>query len=281
MICFCHMIKTAGLTLHNIFRNNYGFNYVRTEKENFTSDDLNTLLRLNRNIMALSGESLRSLTKLESACPNLKYITFLRDPMERYISHYNYGRLRNFHKLSFEERVKIQGEMDYQTKFILGAQNRKEMDFKAGLKEIEKAKRILLNDFSFVGLVERFDESLILMKKILNLRNFDLRYQRMNITPKKIITKDNISNHLMKELKKANKVDYDLYQFVKEELFKKQENKYVGNIIEEINSFKICNNNYTFKRSKIFSSRIGQYLVYEPAIKIKLFQKLLNLLVLS
>jgi len=272
MICFCHMIKTAGLTLHYIFRNNYGFNYVRTEKVNFTPDDLYTLLRLNRNIKAISGESLRSVTKLESICPDLKYITFLRDPIERYLSHYNYGRLRNFHKLSLEERIKIRGEMDYQVKFILGAQNRKEMDFKAGLKEIEKARKIIMNDFAFVGLVEKFDESLILMKKILNLRNFDLRYQRMNVTTKKIITKDDIPNHLMKELEKANEVDYDLYRFVKKELFKKQKNKYVGNIIEDINNFRFYNNNYTFKRSKILSSRIGQYLVYEPAIRIKLFQ---------
>ena len=45
---------------------------------------------------------------------------------------------------------------NYQTKFISGEEN------------LEKAKNILKNNYNFVGLVEEFDTSLLLMKNLLD-----------------------------------------------------------------------------------------------------------------
>ncbi len=263
LICFCHMIKNAGTTLSYIFRNNYGFNYYVTDKKDFAPDDLEKLLSINRNIKTISGHSLRSVTKLDSVCPDLKYITFIRDPIDRYISHYTHGRIRNPHHMSLEERIKIVGERNYQTKFIIGSKNREQRGFIAGEEELVEAKKILANDFAFVGLVEQFDESLILMKKMLNLQDFDLRYQKKNVAPKKIIIKDKLPHNVIDELREANKLDYELYRFVKDELFEKQKQKYGRGFIEELNHFKRSNENYKFKNSQILKYIIGEYFIYK------------------
>ena len=74
LICFCHMIKTAGTTLSYIFRNNYGANYYICDSEG-VSRDLKLVMAINKNIKAISGHYLKSNLKLESIYPEIKYIT--------------------------------------------------------------------------------------------------------------------------------------------------------------------------------------------------------------
>ena len=114
------MIKTAGTTMHYIFRNNYGFNYVEIGKSSFYPDDLKSILKINSNIKAIGGHSLRSTVNLESVCPQIRFITFFRDPINRYLSQYNHARRQKFHQKSLEEHCEVLGETNYQTKFITG-----------------------------------------------------------------------------------------------------------------------------------------------------------------
>jgi hypothetical protein len=257
------MIKTAGTTMHYILRNNYGLNYVEISKPAFNHDNLSSLLRVNKSIKAIGGHSLRSVTKLELACPEIKYITFLRDPINRYISHYNHGRGINSHQMSFEERIKILGEADYQTKFITGSFDLADRNFLAGKKELEKAKQILAKEFLFVGLVEKFDESLILFRNVLKSRNFDIRYQRINTTEHKHVQRNRIPLYVLEELRQMNKTDYELYRFAKDELFEAQKVKYGGNLGEDLNDFRHSNRKYVFRTAQLLKFRIGKYLIYK------------------
>lgn len=263
------MIKTAGLTFHYILRNNYGINYVRIRKENFIPADLKALISLNKNIKAISGHGLRSIIKLDSISPDLEYITFLRDPIRRYLSHFNHAKLRNIFESSLDDFVTVLSESDYQTKFVLGAQNDEDRNFKAGKKDLEEAKKILANDFAFVGIVEQFDESLISMRKKLNIHNFDLRYQMINVASRNIVKKDDLSHDLMGKIKRANEIDHELYLFAREELLEREKSKYGDMFVEDLEDFKQRNESYKFKKSKIILSRIGQYLVYEPLLRFK------------
>lgn len=261
------MIKTAGTTLHYIFRNNFGYNYVEVQKKIFTKDDLRTLLSINKNIRAIGGHSLRSVDNLDEVCPDLKYITFLRDPVNRFLSHYNHGKIYKHHNMSLEERIRMPGEANYQTKFILGKKGLKEREFMGSEDDARKAKRILERDFKFVGIVEEFDESLILMKKALNLNI--IAYEKKNIMKKKYTIKNKISDYLMQKIKEVNKLDYELYNFVKNELYEPQKIMYGDNFIEDLRNFKQFNINYRFNRSNIFKFRLGKYLVYSPLLHIR------------
>jgi hypothetical protein len=216
------MIKTAGTTLNYIFRNSYRYNYVGVNNY-FTPKRLKKLLNFNKNIKVISGHSLRSTDRYESVHNSIKYITFFRNPIDRYLSHYHHSKIHNQENVSLEERLQNIGENDYQTKFILGAKNIQERSFKAGPKELEKAKDIIRHDYSFIGLVEKFDESLVLLQKLLNIEKLDIRYQKKNVNKKKecedyYCLKNNITE--------ANKIDIELYDFINSEIFCNQINNY-------------------------------------------------------
>lgn len=261
------MIKTAGTTLHYIFRNNFGYNYVEVQKNIFTIDDLRTLLSINKNIRAIGGHSLRSVDNLDEIYQDLKYITFLRNPVNRFLSHYNHGKIYKHHNMSLEERIRVPGEANYQTKFILGKKGLKEREFVVSEDDVEKAKRIIDRDFKFVGIVEEFDESLLLMKRVLNLNI--IFYEKKNIMKRRFATGNKISDYLMKKIKEVNKLDYELYNFAKNKLYELKKNTYGDNFIEDLRNFKRLNINYRFNRSNIFKFRLGKYLVYSPLLYIR------------
>jgi len=260
------MIKTAGTTLHYIFRNSFGYNYVEINKKNFSPIDLKLLLKINRHIKAIGGHSLRFDGNLDYVCSNIKYITFLRDPIDRFLSHYNHGKFYGHHSMSLEERVKVASESNYQTKFILGKKEPGERDFKGRIKDVEKAKEILSKDYAFVGIVEQFDESLILMKKQLSLNSLNIRYEKKNVLSYKGVKKDDLSYFLINKIREVNRLDYELYNFAKGELFEPQKIKYGNSFRKDLKNFRNYNKDYKFNKSQIFKFRLAKYLLYWPLI---------------
>lgn len=267
MLCFCHMIKTAGTTFSYILRNNYGFNYTEIEK-NISCNDLKLLRLFNPKLIAISGHTLRPTMGLERVSGNIRYITFFRNPIERYISHYNHGLVYGNSAISLDERLKCIGEADYQTKFILGAQSREDRSYHANEKHLEEAKYILENKYDFVGLVENFDESLIMMNNLLNLPGFDLRYRRRNVnTSNKANTIAELDPVTVKKLRNANSIDLKLYSYVMNELFQKQKNSVDYNLEYKIINLQRECQQFTFPFWKNLAYRIGKYLFYRPLLK--------------
>lgn len=256
------MIKTAGTTLNYIFRNNYKYNYVAVNKE-FTQKKLKRLLSINKNIKVISGHSLRSNDLYQLAYLDIKYITFFRNPIDRYISHFNHSKLLGANENTLEERLKNIGENDYQTKFVLGAKNLRERNFVAGVNELRKAKKIIKNDYTFVGLVEKFDDSLVLMKKILNIEDLNIRYEKKNVSQKNENTNIDLKEHIKKEIIEANKIDYQLHKFVSNEIFNLQIEKYGMQFQEDLKNFKNENNNYKFSKLNLFKYRLANKLLYK------------------
>lgn len=262
MICFCHMIKTAGTTLNYILRNNYGHNVFAADNE-LALKKIKRLLNFNKNIRVISGHSIRATNDYDSFISDIKYITFLRNPVERYISHYNHRNLDRKPKQEIKDRLKLIGENDYQTKFILGATNIEERSYIAGKNELEKAKRKLNNDYSFVGLVEKFDESLVLMKRLINCEHLDIRYKKKNVNKSKAIEAININESIKNEILEANKIDCELFSYVNNILFQNQIKRYGNSFEEDVNRFKKSNINYKFNRLNLFNYRFANRFIYK------------------
>ncbi len=246
-------------------------NHVEVHKRNFTPEDLKRLLRFNKRIKVIGGHFLRTTTGLATAYPELAYITFLRDPVDRFISHYNHGLNRGHHSMSIQERIQVQGESDYQVKFLLGCQTIQDRDFSVIQDDLEKAKKVLAEDYVFVGMTEKFDESLVLLKEILGLLDLDIRYEKMHATKKKHVTKDELSPDLLEKIKNANRMDQALYRFAVDELFAKQVIEYPGNFVQAVEDFSRGNQDFRFKRSALLKYRIAKYLVYKPLFKFASF----------
>jgi hypothetical protein len=112
------------------------------------------------------------------------YITMLRDPVDRFVSLFYFIRSREQHELHPEATSMSLGEFaeafehhsrNHQTRLLSGALD----DFSPATLEI--AKRNLDERFSWVGLTDRFDESLLLLRRRFGWH--DVWYRPVNVTP--------------------------------------------------------------------------------------------------
>jgi len=166
MLAFAHLMKTAGTTINSILRRSFGLGHCDVHPWDkgatvFSADDFHYLKKIYSRIESLSGHELRPYSDISRVCPNLEWFTYLREPLTRTASHYQYSVQRNRKypgksnkkEILFEDWLCREAAHNYQTKRI------------AGTEDLDLAIKILKENFLFVGLFERFDESLVMLQK--------------------------------------------------------------------------------------------------------------------
>jgi hypothetical protein len=146
------------------------------------------------------------------------YITFLRDPVERVISAYYFARNYLLHpkhrwisKLTLEEYVRVSPNHNVQTKYLSGREF--VGDYHAGdctEEMLAMAKENLIRNFSLVGLTERFDEGLAILKIIFGWQIS--KYANFNVT-KTRLKKTSLPASTVELIKERNQYDVSLYDF--------------------------------------------------------------------
>lgn len=221
MIAFIHIKKTAGKTIKHIMRRELGLAHCdvkrwRRSDEFFDAADLRRLRHVYPRLKSIAGHSIKPYSDLKEFYPDLKYYTFLREPVGRSISQYQYHmRMGRSVKGSFEEWIRDPEYHNLQVRAIAGA------------ADLERALRLLKSDIDFVGLTERLDESLALMKRSLDLPDIDLSSGRVNAA------KDNsIRDRILADprrvalLREANELDLKLYEYAKNVIYERQKNDF-------------------------------------------------------
>jgi hypothetical protein len=158
------------------------------------------------------------------------YITVLRDPINRTISEYYYGRHRRTHpivdrdakRLSLEEYLAKVPYNNPQTKAIAGVDLPYQYHFYTALpshhfysgpctaETLETAKANLSRHFSLVGLTERFEETLALAKVLFGWKI--PYYTSIRQGPKRP-KKEDVSPQQRALIAEYHKFDMDLYSF--------------------------------------------------------------------
>jgi len=149
------------------------------------------------------------------------YITLMRDPVDRILSHYYYVRRLPTHHLhqvvvsnnmSLKDYVAsdlVWGLSNQQTRMICGLPTVRQLS----QQNLAQAKANLEMHFALVGLMEQYDESLVLAKRIFGWRN--VYYVRRNVTrarrPKRDVPQD-----VLDIIAERNQLDIDLYQFAQQ-----------------------------------------------------------------
>lgn len=233
-----HMPKTAGSTLDYILEREYkskvffSFSGMAEEFKNLPYEQ-------RKKIDILRGHLSFGVHKYLTR-PAV-YIVILRNPIERIISTYYFARrwpqhylyeILNSQNLSLEDflQSKITTELDNdQVRHISGVRGHtyppdRRVDFGEVSRDIlNLAISNLENYFAVVGLTERFDESIILMKNTLGWKHIPF-YLRKNVTKERPQIKD-IPRNTLKIIEKYNELDCELYEYVSksfEEIFSKK-----------------------------------------------------------
>jgi hypothetical protein len=146
------------------------------------------------------------------------YITFLRDPVERVISAYYFAKNYRLHpqhrwisKLTLEEYVRQSPNHNVQTKYLSGRAF--VGDYHAGdctEEMLASAKENLVRHFSLVGLTERFDEGLAILKIIFGWQIS--KYAKFNVT-KTRLKKTSLPPSTVDLIKERNRFDVALYDY--------------------------------------------------------------------
>lgn len=222
-IIFLHIPKTGGVTLHSIIDNIYPVGNIYTIDPAKDEKPLKKLKKLpheeKRNIKVLRGHM--GFGRHEVLPQTCTYITMLRDPVDRIISHYYYVLQTLGHEL--HERVKLL-KMDlkeYVTSGISRELNNGQTRVISGLKSdyhygenpqerLMTAKNNLRKYFSVIGLTEKYEETLILLK-----REFGWDwpfYRRVNVTKGKV-ARENIPASTIETIREYNQLDIELYDY--------------------------------------------------------------------
>jgi len=214
LLLFMHIPKTGGQTLRGFIKKQYNFN--ETYRCPFMEEKIVELSKDFRNSLKfIYGHFLFGTH--EHFPKKFTYISFMRDPVDRFISAYYHilrhptNRLHERVKsLSLEEFIdsddfNLQTEPNIQTRFFCGKDP----------MSLEIAKKNISEHFSVVGITELFGESLFFMKKLFGWNNID--YEKRNVgtnRPQKM----KISKELIAKIKLKNQIDMELYQFARKKL---------------------------------------------------------------
>ncbi|MEW6533348.1 MAG: hypothetical protein AB1473_21125 [Thermodesulfobacteriota bacterium] len=157
-----------------------------------------------------------------------RYVTLVRDPVEREISNYFYGRLQaQVEKramggnISLEDYVEQGLAANYYSRLISGIEALNPVwDLKTagswdwvGPGEVKVALKNIEDHFFLAGPVERFDEFLVLLCRKMGWDVSNVAYTRRNITLDRPRT-DELSPELIKEIRERNKADEELYKLI-------------------------------------------------------------------
>lgn len=229
LLAYCHIFKTAGMTLRYLLRRHFGPRHLDIEHrmrrhsrawfaDHFVRErDLRFDLRVYPFARSVCGHYLRPCVDFGQLEDRLHWYTFLRSPSRRYISQYLWSlHLPGARQMEFGEWMEKTKVDNLQVRWL------------AGGPDLDAAKKTLRERFRFVGLVEHFDESLLLLRSRLGLRHFDVTYVRVRNSAaergddrRRRELEDRIAD-FRDEIDSRNRLDADLYAFACEELWPQQ-----------------------------------------------------------
>lgn len=261
MLVFIHINKTAGSTVRYILRSTFGIDHCEVEPWHaqwtdppFSAQDLQRLRKLYPHLKSIGGHRVTGYVDLQPNGIPLKYFTFMRDPLKTCASRFQYNiQYRKKKNLIFEEWIQREWTRNHQTKLI------------AGVPDVDKAIQIIREKNIFVGLTERFDESMLLLKALV-AKDLNISYKPVNVARKNTLAQGLLSNESTRQmLIDANQVDLALYDFVKHELYPGFQRAYGPTLERDVAEYQ-KNRDNRFRSGNITLSRLKQYLIYKPLL---------------
>ncbi|MFQ5947400.1 MAG: sulfotransferase family 2 domain-containing protein [Acidimicrobiia bacterium] len=223
-IIFLHASKTAGTTLRRILVRQYGEEAIFVIDGFDPGQSVRAFQQLRkdeqRRVEVFVGHMAFGMHRfVPTAC---SYITLLRHPVDRLVSHYLYVSRTPTnvlhdevvsHGLSLEKYIRGSKAAsvfnDGQTR-LLGGHVLRGPDPAATEATLDAAKRNLVKWFAVAGLTERFDESVLLMSRVFGWR-WPL-YAREKVAPSRPRRED-LAPGAVRAILELNQLDLEFYLF--------------------------------------------------------------------
>jgi hypothetical protein len=177
------------------------------------------------------------------------HITILRDPIDRFISDYYYavkGATGPVHELTQSRRLTLKefvnsglGRSNDQVKRLAGV-NRLFVWGSCTEENLRTAKKNLVEKISFFGLLERFDEMLVGLRRLLGWE--EIYYVRKN-TGRARPPRESMSPEDLEYVAEYNRYDMELYEYAKS-IFEERISRWGEPFRQELEQFRSRNAEY-------------------------------------
>lgn len=214
-LIFLHLPKNAGTTLNQILKSKYGkdeifdINYDHTGFWNI-AEYQSLSEEKKEDIKFISGHFDFGIHR--HLVGDFSYLTMLRHPVERTISFYNFIKKEKTHRLldAVKDKTLLECVTEIKDYDVVNGQARKLSKSSDEKTMLDLALKNIDSHFTFVGIQEYFDESMVLLNEVLqlNLKHFD--------SLNKGIFREKYNPELIKEIEKQNQVDIELYETIKD-----------------------------------------------------------------
>jgi len=165
IITYCHIGKVGGKRLQFYLRSHFGISYrcvARAKGLVYSRQELENDLKWNPLIKYLGGHSVRPHVDYGPIGERMHWFSFFRDPTARLLSHY------------YQQAISKKYEQESLMEWLLKNPNRGywQIYMIAGENNLEKAKDIIQKQYSFIGLNEHYEKSLLLFADCFGLEDF-------------------------------------------------------------------------------------------------------------
>lgn len=219
LLAYVHVMKTGGQTMCDILRQSFPGRHCDLQAEGVANaDDLLFARRFYPRLRSIAGHGVVPLGDLGRDGTRLRYFMFAREPVARCVSHYQYRRNKD-ERSDFEPW--LERYANYQTRFLCrtrdgGMPGPTGADAARAIEAIER-------HVGFIGLQERFDESLVMLVRWIDDPDFDPAYRARNIARTTSVRGGLLSDPRLVELmREHHREDEKVYRHVREVVYPRQ-----------------------------------------------------------
>ena len=212
---FVHIPKTAGSSIKFVLRNSSLWRHCDLQPleryDTFKEADFRFMRKFFFfGIHSISGHS---LNPLKSPDDSVQFFTMVREPLQRCLSHYQHvkrAHQRRGKDITFEKFLQFKPMHNHQVQHI------------AKCQDLDKALEEISSRYLFVGLSERFAESLLVLERLSPYR-LDIRFKHMHVAKDNTAKQEVLDNPVLcRLLEESNRLDLELYSFVRDRLYPEQ-----------------------------------------------------------
>ncbi len=267
MLAFIHIGKTGGWSIDSMLRSSFGPRHckaiplVDTSKQDpntldyvvpkYDPEDFRRVRRWCPPLLSIAGHPIALWSDLETVVPDVRYFAIMREPLARGASHYQYILAHDRPGMNWEDWLDWPVHHNHQTKMFS-----RKVDVNEAIQQI-KQKEV------FVGLLERFDESLVIFQK-LYAPHLNIAYERSNTAQDNSLARRLLADPRAKEqMQQIYRADDELYQFVSRELYPAFRCEYGPTLEADVAEYRAHRRN-ALNRRNLLLSRAYERLVFWP-----------------
>jgi hypothetical protein len=249
--------------LHQNFINYFALSPDRIDYPIMSAQQLEKFIKSCKiNVKGVGGHMIVPYTGYESVVKEpIFYFTFLRNPADRYLSFLNHRINRMKFDWDLEHFMGIDQFYNLQTRKLAGEEN------------LQKAIDNIEAKVDFVGFMNKFDESLVLLKDKMNFTDFNIRYQKSNVLvkPKIRYSYKELNQKEQDRVNENNQLDIQLYDYVENNIYPRYINEYKGNFEEDLEKHSKENQNHKFSKLRLNIDRAKNFGIRKLIFKKKIF----------